>query len=102
LEREESLLTDFFYGNVQKGLAVVMRKVKSQQSFLEQAQKLKWIEKLLNHLAGTDCDKEDAGQWIAHYIGKKHDASFTLACEALGTPIVQMLDEPSAEVMSSK
>jgi hypothetical protein len=31
---------DFFYGNGRKGLAVVIPKVKSQQSFLEQAQKL--------------------------------------------------------------
>ncbi len=76
---------------------MVIPKVKNQQSFLEQAQKLQWVEKMLGHFSGTDCDKEDAAQWIAHYIGKKHDASFTLACEALGTPFVQRLDEPSAE-----
>jgi hypothetical protein len=56
---------------------------------------------MLDQLAGPDCDKEDAAQWIATYIGKKHDASFTLACAALGTPLAQRLDEPSAEAMWS-
>jgi hypothetical protein len=62
---------DFFYGNGRKGLAVVIPKVKSQKSFLEQARKLQWVEKVLDHLAGADCDKEDAAQWISTYIGKK-------------------------------
>jgi hypothetical protein len=50
---------------------VVIPKVNSQQSFLEQAWKLQWVEKMLDHLAGADCDKEDAAQWIATYIWKK-------------------------------
>ena len=53
---------DFEYNNGRKGRAVLLPKVKSQDSFLEQARRLQWIEKMLDHLAGGDMDKEDAAQ----------------------------------------
>ncbi len=57
---------------------------------------------MLEHMSGgADTDKEDLAQWLAYYIGKKHDASLTLACDELGTPLVQKLDEASAESMWS-
>jgi hypothetical protein len=66
---------------------------------LEQARRLQWIEKMLDHLAGGDMGKEDAAQWLCYYLGRKHDASFTLACNALGIPLVERMDEASAEAM---
>jgi hypothetical protein len=54
---------------------------------------------MLDHLAGGDMDKEDAAQWLCYYLGRKHDASFTLACNALGIPLVERMDETSAEAM---
>jgi hypothetical protein len=32
---------------------------------------------------------EDAAQQLGYYLGKKHDASFTFACDALGIPLVE-------------
>jgi hypothetical protein len=34
-------------------------------------------------------DKEDAAESLIYYLGKKYDASFILASEALGLPLVQ-------------
>jgi hypothetical protein len=62
---------------------------KSQISFMEYARKFKWIESMLEHVAGRDCDREDALEWLCYYLGKHHDASFTLASESLGYPLVQ-------------
>jgi hypothetical protein len=57
---------------------------------------------MLEHIAGdAETDKEDSVQWMAYYIGKKYYASLTLACDELGTPLVQRLDEASAESMWS-
>lgn len=93
---------NFFHGNGRKGLAIIVPVVKTKVSFLEQARKKQWIEQMLEHMSGgADTDKEDSAQWLAYYIGKKHDASLTLACDELGTPLVQKLDEASAESMWS-
>ncbi len=37
---------------------------------------------ILEHLAGGDCDKDDAAEWLSYYLGKKHDGALT-ASEAL-------------------
>jgi hypothetical protein len=38
-------------------------------------------------------------QWLAFYLGKKYDGSFTLASEALGIHLVQQLDSTSMLAM---
>lgn len=43
--------------------------------------------------------KIDTARWIVTYLGKHSKASFTLATEALGLPIVECMDGASAEVM---
>ena len=93
----------FFHGNGRKGLAVIIPVVKTQPSFLEQARKKQWIEKMLEHMsASADTDKEDAAQWLAYYIGRKTDASFMLACDGLGIPLVEQMDDAGAEAMWSE
>jgi hypothetical protein len=42
---------------------------------------------------------EDAAQWMITYLGKHYDTSFTLASAAIGLPIVERMDAPSAEAM---
>jgi hypothetical protein len=56
---------------------------------------------MLEHVAAgnEECDKEDSAQWLAFYLGKKYDGSFTLASEALGIPLVQRLDSASTLAM---
>jgi hypothetical protein len=92
---------DFFYGNDKRGHAIIVPQVKTLPGFMEQARKLKWLERMLEHLAGGDCDKEDAAEWLSYYLGKKHDGAFTLASEALGLPLVQRMDATNAAAMWS-
>ena len=66
---------------------------------MEQACKLKWLDKMLEHVAGGDKDKEDAAEWLSYYLGKRHDGAFTLASEALGLPLVQKMDATNAAAM---
>ncbi len=55
---------------------------------------------MLDHVAGSDQrDENDAAKWMSYYIGKKYDGPFTLALEALGSPVVQRLDEKSTAAM---
>jgi hypothetical protein len=56
---------------------------------------------MLEHVAAgnEECDKEDLAQWLAFYLGKKYDGSFTLASEALGISLVQRLDSASTLAM---
>jgi hypothetical protein len=70
---------------------------------MREAWKEKWVESILEHVAGglENHDKEDAAEWLKYYLGKKYDASFILASEALGLPLVQRLDEASTEAMWS-
>jgi len=93
---------NFTYGNGKCGRAVIVPKVKSQNSFMEKAQKLKWIDSILEHMVaeGSDgTDSADAAEWLCYYLGKKYSSSFTLASEALGYPLVQRMDEVSTEAM---
>jgi hypothetical protein len=68
---------------------------------MEQAQHSKWIESILEHVAGTEGDMDDAAEWLCYFLGKKYDASFTLASETLGLLLVNRLDEASAQAMWS-
>ncbi len=58
---------------------------------------------MLEHLVnrGQENDKEDVAEWLITYLGKRYDAAFTLASKALGTPVVQCLNEASVEAMGS-
>ena len=91
------------YKNGHKGRAIIVPQVKSQDSFMLQAKRLSWIETLLEHIAAgnEECNKEDSAQWLAYYVGKHYDGSFTLASEALGLPLVQRLDSASTLAMWS-
>ena len=90
---------DFSFANDKCGRAIIMPQAKTLSSFMEKARKLKWVESMLDHLAGDNCDKDDAAEWLCYYIGKRHDAAFTLASESLGYPLVQRMDEAAAEAM---
>jgi len=91
---------DFEYRNAVRGFAVIVPKVKTYDSFNRQAKRSKWIKGLVEHIAG-DASVDDAAQWLLTYLGKHYEASFTLASEALGLPIVQRMDASSAEAMWS-
>ncbi len=60
-----------------------MPQTKTQPAFMEHVRKLKWVERMLDHVAGRDCDTEDADEWLCCYFEKRHNASFTLASESL-------------------
>jgi hypothetical protein len=90
---------DFVYGNGKCGRAIIVPQAKSQISFMEYARKFKWVESMLEHVSGQDCYTEDASEWLCYYLGKCHDASFTLASESLGYPLEQQMTETAAEAM---
>jgi len=96
----KSNAVEFDYKNGTKGCAILVPKVKNYLSFDKQARRLQWMKSLLNHIAGPD-SMEDAAQWITTYLGKHYEASFTLASEDLGFPLVERMDEVSAEAMWS-
>jgi hypothetical protein len=97
------VLVDWTHGNGKKARAVIIPQVKDKESFMKQARKSQWLESVLEHLTGgvEQHDKEDAAEWLVSYLGKRYDASFILASEALGLPLVQQLDEASTEAMWS-
>jgi hypothetical protein len=94
---------DWLHRNGRKARAVIIPQVRDKASFMREAWKEKWVESILEHVAGglENHDKEDAAEWLKYYLGKKYDASFILASEALGLPLVQRLDEASTEAMWS-
>jgi hypothetical protein len=93
----------FIHGDGKKARAVVIPQVKDKESFIKQARKQQWVESILEHVTGgtEEHDKVDAAEWLVTYLGRKYDASFILASEALGLPLVQRLDEASTEAMWS-
>ena len=95
-----SNVVNFEYKNSTKGCAIIVPQVKNYDSFKKQAKRSQWIRSLLGHIAGKD-STEDAAQWMITYLGKHYDASFTLASAAIGLPIVERMDAPSAEAMWS-
>jgi hypothetical protein len=56
---------------------------------------------MLDHLAAPGFEKDDAAEWLSYFLGKKYDAAYTLASEALGLPLVGRLDDTSAQAMWS-
>jgi len=95
----KSNAVDFSYLNDRKGRAVVVPQVKSLPAFMEQARRLKWIDSILEHVAGPGYDVDDSAEWLCFYLGKKYEASYTLASESLGNPLVQQMSETKAEAM---
>jgi hypothetical protein len=63
------------------------------------ARKFKWVESMLEHAAGQDCDTDDASEWLFYYLGKHHNTSFTVASESLGYLLEQQITETAAEAM---
>jgi hypothetical protein len=47
----------------------------------------------------SEVDIDDAAQWLTYYLGKRHVASFTLASDSLGIPLVEQMDDAGAEAM---
>jgi hypothetical protein len=86
---------DFEYKNGVKGRAVIIPRVKSEDSFRRQAKKLNLIESILEHVS----EENEGAQWMSCYLGKKYEGSFTLALDVLGLPVVQRLDEKSTAAM---
>jgi hypothetical protein len=100
LGNKSSALVDFEYKNGNRGRAIIVPRVKHQDSFKKQAKKLQWIKSLFDHVAGSDQhDENDAAKWMSCYIGEKYDGPFMLALEALGLPVVQHLDDKSTAAM---
>ncbi len=99
LEIFSLLKTKFFYNNGNKGQALIIPQVKSQDSFILQAKRLHWIDEMLSHISSGSAENnaEDSAQWLTNY--KKYDGSFTLSCEAIGIPLVQRLDSASTLAM---
>jgi hypothetical protein len=62
---------------------------------------MRWIDAMFDHLAGPSFDKDDAAEWLSYFLGGKYDAAYTLASEALGLPLVERLDDASAQAMFS-
>jgi hypothetical protein len=92
---------DFHYLNGRKGHVLIVPQVKSLHAFMEQARKLRWIDYMLEHLAGPGFEKDDAAEWLSYFLGKRYDASYTFASEALGLPLIERLDYASAQAMWS-
>ncbi len=92
---------DFTYLNGRIRCMLIIPQVKSLPAFMEQARKLRWISSILDHLPGPGFEKDDAAEWPSHFLGKKNDAAYTLASEALGLPLVERLDDVSAQVIWS-
>ena len=92
---------DFTYRNDKRGRAVIVPQLTSLSSFMEKARRVKWVHKMLDHIAGGDCSEDDAAEWLSYYLGKKYDGAFTLASEALGLPLVQRMDATNAAAMWS-
>ncbi len=90
---------NFYYANGKPGLTVIVPQVKTLPAFMEKAWKLQWIESLLSHVACEGLEKDEAAEWLCYYIGRKHEASFTLASESLGYPLVQRMTEAAAQAM---
>jgi len=90
---------NFVYGNGKPGLTVIVPQVNTLPAFMEKARKLHWIESLLSHVACEGLENDDAAEWLCYYIGRKHEASFTLASESLGYPLVQRMTEAVAQAM---
>jgi hypothetical protein len=82
---------DWLHHNGRKARAVIIPQVREKASFMREAWREKWVESILEHVAGglENHDKEDAAESLIYYLGKKYDASFILASEALGLPLVQ-------------
>ena len=68
---------------------------------MEKARRLKWIDGMLDQLAAPGYDKDDATEWLSYFLGKKYDAAYNLASEALGLPLVERLDDTCAQAMWS-
>jgi hypothetical protein len=48
---------------------------------------------MLDHLAGPGFENDDATEWLSYFLGKKYDAAYILATEALGLPLVERFDD---------
>jgi hypothetical protein len=92
---------DFLYLNDREGRVVVIPKVKSLSNFMDQAWKLRWIESIMDHIASPGTDNDAAAEFLSYFLGKKYDGIFMLVSEALGLPLVQQLDDASAQAMWS-
>ncbi|MFN9979334.1 MAG: hypothetical protein ACK53Y_05450, partial [bacterium] len=92
---------DFTYLNGQKGRVVMIPMAKSLSSFMDQAWKLRWIESIMDHIASPGTDNDAAAEFLSYFLGKKYDGIFMLVSEALGLPLVQQLDDASAQAMWS-
>ena len=90
---------NFYYANGKPGLTVIVPQVNTLPAFMEKARKLRWIESLLSHVACEGLEKDEAAEWLCYYIGRKHEASFTLASASLGYPLVQRMNEAVAQAM---
>jgi hypothetical protein len=67
----KSNVVDFEYRNGNRGRTIIVPQDRNHSSFMKQAKKLRWVESLLEHLAGDDkCDKDDSAQWLSYYLGK--------------------------------
>ncbi len=87
---------DFLNGNGKKGRAIVVPQVRTQAGFMEQARMLRWINSMLDHIAGGDFSKEYSAQWFSYYFGKVYDGPYTVASESLGILLVQQMDATNA------
>ncbi len=96
----KSNAVDFEYRNGNRGRAIIVPWVKSPDSFRKQAKRLNWIKSLLEQIAGEDF-VDGAAEWLILHLGKRYEASFTLASEALGLPLVECIDAATAEAMWS-
>ena len=61
---------DFHYLNGRKRRVLIVPQVKSLHAFMEQARKLRWIDYMLDHLAGPGFEKDDAVEWLSYFLGK--------------------------------
>jgi hypothetical protein len=88
---------DWLHCNGRKARAVVIPQVRDEASFMREAWKEKWVESILEHVAGgpENYDKEDAAEWLIHYLGKMYDASFILALELFYACVFLQYPAPS-------
>ena len=94
----ENNSVDFTFPNSKPGRVILVPQTSTMDTFLRYAKK-KWIDKILEHIAGKSGSLGDAAEWLSVYLGKCYESNFLIAANTLGMPLVTRMDEITAAAM---
>lgn len=69
---------DFTYLNGRKGCMLIIPQVKSLPALMNQTRGLRWIDSMLDHLAGPGFDQDAPSEWLFYTLGIKYGAAYIL------------------------